>query len=402
MKRLILAAALVAATALSANAVNLTMIQNLDLSTTLTNATANPTQYIGTNLSSLTWDGSTAYIGGANNTSGALSVGIARVSGVLSATQTYSNAFGTVSVPTTRRITSLVTNATGTQLFASLDANVGSADALRAFDTSSLPTQQWRIGDATAANDSTRRIYGAAIDPGFNGTGASAGTVAALNLGNGGRAAFNTSTGRYVTSGPNTYNFSTGMFLGSATTWRDLQFDTNGDVFARQQTNLIYGQRSGDNSFVSTPVANVATDNNGNLLPTVNNIDYQNLAIATNSPQGKFVFMNYRASTAAGQSFANVIRAFDVSQAASGTFTPEAITLSLGGFAAPANGIGAYDFSYAAINNTLAVTDFSNNRLYVFQVTAAPAVVPEAGTLPLLVLGGLTATGLIVRRRRNG
>jgi hypothetical protein len=73
------------------------------------------------------------------------------------------------------------------------------------------------------------------------------------------------------------------------------------------------------------------------------------------------VFWNNRTVTSAGQAFTDAIKC---NRADDGTD----LVINWGAFVAP-SGIGAYDFSYDNASSTMAICDFANRVVHVFQVT---------------------------------
>ena len=375
---LVCAAALAAASPSQAQ-VRLSLLTSVDTSATASSANAS---YIGNNASAVAWDGVNAYLGGYTASTG--NVGLVQISNVLT-TASIGNAFGQVSAPGSRGITGLaVSNGT---LAASLDTGGGSGDSVRAFNTSDN-SLRWRIG--TSAGDSSRRgIAGISFDPGFNGSSPSAGNIAFLTVGSGRRALLDVNTGAFI------YTFANGMVINEnpvSTTWRDSAFDpTTGDLYTRESNRLTKATRSGDNN---SPAVNGGQSQVLTAFSGVNgSVDNDNLAFL-NTGFGNFLIANDRNAPAASPSFFDRVKILDTNGVVQtvdyGTFNPN-------------NGIGAYDFSFDALTSTLAVSDFSNRRLYVFQVaSAAPAAgAPEPGSLWLMG-SGLSAAAVLVRRKRKG
>lgn len=303
---------------------------------------------IGNNPSAVAWNGIDAWIGGYNTTLAAADTGIAKVSNVLTA-PTFGTVFGTFSTNSNRGMTALTVS--GTSLFASLDNGAGNANTVRAFNTGT-ESLIWRVGDNGGAGNTTLRGQGVAIDPGFSGSAPSAGNLSFLSLGGGRRITLNAATGAYIYSqsgGP----APNGLILSaSSTTWRDLEFDpSNGDMYARESNRVFKATRTGDNAI--TGYAQIGTQ------ATATTVDNERLAFITSPAFGKFIIYNDRTAVSGGQVFANVIKAIDTA----GT----ALTINLGTFA-PSTGVGAYDFSFDSGTQTLAVTDFTNRRLYILGV----------------------------------
>lgn len=325
---------------------------------------------IGTNPSAVVWNGTDAWVAGYNSSGAAANTGIIRVSNVLSS-PSFGTRFGALSTPNSRGITGLALQ--GDRLAVSLDTGAGSGDSVRQFSTTS-ESLNWRIGDATAGNDSTRRGNGVAFDPGFNGAGPNQG-VAYMSIGSGRRHLLNTTTGQYI-NGQNAgaiVNFAT-----VSTTWRDMAYDpATGDLYTREANRIGRAVRNGDNSYAggSTLIGGLAT---------AIAIDTQNIAFVNSGTAGNLLIVNNRTVATGGQAFTSVVQGFTTT----GTAVPLQFLLNGSAWSAPA-GNGAYDFSFDAATNSLAVVDFANRSLYVFQI-------PTPGAAALLGLGSLVA----FRRRR--
>jgi hypothetical protein len=355
--------------------INLSLLANVDLTPT---ASTTSGFFIGNNPSAVAWDGSSAWIGGFG-----ANTALIKVSSVLT-TPTFGTPFGSVAT-TTNGFTGL--DIKGGRLAAAWDLGANSADSIRLYDVSATnPSLLWRIGDATAANDSGRRgSSGVAFDPGFNGDSGGQG-VAFLGFGSGRRALLNEANGTYA------FNFSTGMIINinpTNTFWRDIDFDPDtGDVYMRVSNTVAKATRTGNNPSTALTTAILSNFTTQGTAAT-NTINNQNLAFVNAAGQ-KFIIANDRSATGAGQSLLSVVRAFGLDG------TP--LALNFGSFA-PATGNGAYDFSYDIETQTLAMTDFANRRLYVFGFNQPVAnVAPEPGTLSLLFVGGV---GFIAARRRR-
>ena len=224
--------------------VSLSLLADVDISNF--SALATDPNYIGSNPSALAWDGSTAWIGGYNASGVVGTTAINTVSNVLTTPTLGTTAFGILATTNnTRGITGLALQ--GTNLGVGLDNGGGSGDSVRLFNTTTS-TQTWRIGDATAGNDSTRRGNGVAFDPGFNGAGTNQG-LAYLSIGSGRRHLLNTASGVYI-NGQNAGGIIN--FAPTSTTWRDLAFDpVTGDMYTRESNRIGKAIRNGDNTFTS-------------------------------------------------------------------------------------------------------------------------------------------------------
>jgi hypothetical protein len=297
---------------------------------------------------------------------------IVGVSNVLTA-PTLGAAFGAFSTNNNRGITGLALQ--GTNLGVGLDNGAGNVNSVRMFNAGS-GTLTWSTGGTIP--DATRRGNGVAFDPGFNGAGTNQG-LAYMSIGSGRRHLLNTGTGIYI-NGQNAgaiVNFSP-----VSTTWRDLAFDpATGDLYTRESNRIGKAVRNGNNTFTS------ATSTAIGGLTTATGVDNQNIAFANTTLYGNLLFANNRTGVGAGQSLSSVVRAFDTNGNAQ-TITFENFT--------PGTGNGAYDFSFDAGTQTLAMTDFSNRRLYIFAMGSAA---PEPSTLALLALAPLGA--LLLRRKRH-
>lgn len=263
----------------------------------------------------------------------------------------------------------------GNNLLVSSDTGAGSGDAVRMFNASS-ESLTWRIGDASAGNDSTRRGNGAAFDPGYIAGGSPISAAAYLAIGSGRRHRLNTASGIYL-NGQNVgavINFPT-----TSTTWRDLDFDpATGDLYTRESNRVGKHTRTGDNAFSPNAILVALTQ--------TSIVDSENIAFMDVSGSGNFLVFNDRSSAAVGQVFTSVIKMSDTAG------TTETISWNFGAFGTPANGAGNYDFSWDAASGDLAVLDSNNRRLYIFAV-------PEPSAISLGALGSLLVAAWAARRR---
>lgn len=322
---------------------------------------------LGSSAAAVAWNGSDLYVAGFDNFSGSTSTGILRISNALGAVQTTTS-FGVSTTVDGRGYSGLALR--GNQLVAAYDNGSNAPNGIAAYDTGTLSVQ-WQV--------TTRGGSGVAYDPGFNGGAGGAG-VAWTTFGSGRRALQDAATGAslFTTSNGMIINL-TGTTFDGGTTWRDLDFSANGDLFARRSNGILKTTRTGDNSgTVSTLVA--PQTGGAGFPPPVNatNINGQNLDVIEGSAAGSFVIYNDRPTGSSTQDLTSVIRAIGLD----GTSQSVSIT-GLSGFNL---GNGYYDFSYDLGTNTLAVSDFANNQVYIFRVVPAPAVGMVAG-LGVLVGG---------------
>lgn len=365
MKGSLISCAIIAGLAGSAHSavISMTLLQTIDTSST---SNAQNTNYVGSNVSSVAWNGTDLFVAGYNASGATANTGIAKLSNALGASS-WSSTFGAVSTNNSRGFTGIAIR--GNTLAAGWDNGAGSVNSVRAFDATAL-TQTWATGGATP--DATRRASGGAnFDPGFNGSGTNIG-VSYITTGSGRRHVMNESTGNYI-NGQNAGGIMT--FAGATSNWRGHAFDTaTGDLYTRESNRVGKAIRSGDNTFAGATSASIYQST------TATAVDNQNIAFASTSAYGNLLFFNDRATATVGQSFSSVIKCIDTAGVVH--------TLDLGTFSA-ANGNGAYSFSFDAASQTLAISDFANRSVYIFAV-------PTPGTLGLAMAGGLLAA----RRRR--
>lgn len=372
MKTVSLSIVALAGIAASASAIDLTHLKTIDISSFSASSTA--ANYIGSNPSAIAWDGTDLYVGGYNSAGATAPTAINKISAALNVHSLGANAFGSFNTANSRGISSLAVK--NGKLGASLDNGAGNANSARLFDVAGAPSQLWSVGAPTSGTgDSSRRGMAMDFDPGFNGGGTNQG-VAYLAVGSGRRHLLDAATGLYI-NGQNAGAIIN--FNPASTTWRDMAFDpTTGDLYTRESNRVGKAVRSGDNSFTTVSGGQSVAIVTG---PVASAVDNQNLAFINSPTQGNFLMYNDRSTAAAGQAFSSVVKAVDLNGAA--------LALNfIGGFSA-VNGNGAYDFSFNAASNTLAISDFANRKVYFFGV-------PTPGSLGVLGLAGLVAT----RRRR--
>jgi hypothetical protein len=306
-------------------------LATINLDATANNA--NP-QFIGSNPSAVAWENGDLIVAGFNGTGGTTNTGIVRVSNVFT-TPSIGPAFGVTSTASTRGFSGIA--AEGGQVAAAWDAGSNSTNAWRLFNSDG--SLAW------ASTESNRGMSGIDFDPGFGGVDFG---VSALAQGSGRRRLINTSTGVFI------YTSSTGAIINfptAVTGWRDHAYDpATGDLYTRVNNDVSKHTRTGGNTF--TPNVRIVDVTDAAAVAG------QNLEFL-NTGAGNFLIYNDRPSTGT-QPLTSAVKIVDTNGVAQ--------VYNLGpGFSA-ANSGGYYDFSWDAANARLALLDFGNRRVYVFEL----------------------------------
>ncbi|MEY2745838.1 MAG: hypothetical protein RL112_880, partial [Planctomycetota bacterium] len=318
------------------------LLNTVDL--TSTSVATNP-QFIGTAPSAVAWENGDLIVAGFNAGATAAPTAITRVSNVLTASPTFGTAFGAIAATPSQRG------------YSGLASDAGKIAASHDFGSNQLSA--WRLynADGTLAwstTESNRGMGGTDFNPGFGGVDSG---VSFLAQGSGRLRLVNTATGAF------TYTSATGAIVtitpGTATGWRDMVFDpATGDLYTRMNNDVGKHVRSGGNAFSSSTRLVDLTDA---TAIAGQNIEFLNTA------GGNFVLYNDRTSSATGQTFASRIKMATTSGASvAPVFGPTPCF-------SPANATGYYDFSWDAANGRLAVLDFFNRRVYVFEYCSGDA-----------------------------
>lgn len=331
-----------------------------------TSNVANP-EYIGSNPAAVAWDGMDLYVAGFNNSGAASGVSIVKITDALN-TQVFGTPFGGINTPSLRGYSGL--DVVGAVLAAAYDDGGANANGITAFDLNGNPLWQ----------KSARGGSGVGFDPGFPGGNPAQGMGTGwTTFGSGRRALQDSATGSDIWTTAN----GAIVLTSEGTFWRDMDYDdATGDIYLREGNNVIRGTRTGDNGF-SMSILFDPTD--------ADFVNGQNVAFVSNG-LGSIVIYNDRGATNSGQNFATVIQAMRPDG------TPEA--LDFGAFA-PLTGNGYYDFSWDAATETLAVLDFANRNVHLFQlVTLNPWYAYGAGCpgtnglVPALYMSGDATPGV--------
>lgn len=330
-------------------------------------ADPNNAGFYGSNPSAVAWSGNKLYVAGFNGAT-APSVGITEITNI-GATGLVSGTLGTsfanFGAPGSRGYSGLDILDDGSLLSAAYDDGAADPNGISAYNTA---------GNSKVWSKSARAGSGVGFDPGFNGDPNGAGT-GWTTFGSGRRALQDNGTGADI------FTTGNGMIIngaGTGTFWRDMEFESNGDIWLREGNNVITATRTGNNS-VNT--ATLVVDE-----PEADFTNIQNIAYMEGALGGDFVIYNDRTGSGPGQVFTDVIKAIQPDG------TPEPIALNL--LAPVGTGAGAYDFSWSNNASTLAIVDFSNRNVHIFEVVPEPHAA-------LLLIAGTTGLVSLGRRRRS-
>jgi len=336
-------------------------------------------QGLGTNINGVAWNGTDLYVNGFRNTGTGTNSGILRVNTPLSTGTSSTAAFGSLATVPSRGYTGL--DIDGDTLVATWDNGSNSGNSLQAFNLTAGNSLRWNAG--TSLGTSQRGFAGPSFNPGINATGGLGSGVSFVFQSTGSERVLNTSTGA-ANASPS--GFLNGSLAGvpetnGQTAFRDLDFNpATGDAFLRINNNVVKAVRTGAGQY-----------NGGNLSPMIvdladSNQTATNIQFLDTAAFGNVILFNDRASTANGQIFGNVMRACDVNGVAQ---TLTFLNSAGGAFAPFGTGNAGYDYSFNSATQTLAISDFANSQVYIFQI-------PTPAGAALLGLGGLMAA----RRRR--
>jgi hypothetical protein len=330
-------------------------------------ATAGSTSEIGSNPAAVAWNGTDAIIAGYNGGTTARDVALVKVSSVLTA-PVIGDKFGVrAATPAGRGYLSLDVRS-NTDIASSYDSGTLSSSALAVHNYDG--TQRWSVAPGA------RPPAGAAFD-------ALTGRLTFIWQGTNLLRNYNVTDG--TATGTNDPGFAS--LALPATNYRDLDYDAaTGNIWARNNNDVLRGNRTGATTWSSPTLAVNLTDANN----VGENIAY--LHGLQGNAGGAFAIYNDRPTAATGQLFETVVRGVRNSDLGA-----ESLSFLAGDGSAPVaflSGVGLYDFGWDEGTQTLAVVDYFNRELFVFGTTAV--VVPEpAAIAPLAGFAVLT-----LRRRR--
>ena len=357
-------------------------------------------QFIGANPSTIAWNGSAVYVAGINASGSTSRTAITGITNPLAApglgvVPTFTAAFGTRSnTANGRGFTGLA--ASGTVLASAWDNGTttpATTDGLQALNTIDG-------GILWTGSLSGRQMGGAAFDPGYVVSGVSQGGAGVTGLvhSSGRRPILDVATGTTVYG--LTGSAVPGMVINTApanTEWRDVDFDpATGDIYSRNANNVAYGIRTGTNALSGNAQQFLVNNANNGVGMAGQNLAFMGGVV---DPAGSFagnaVIWNSRpvGTTEGSTAFTTANQVV----ATTGATVPVTWNLLFG--STPANGNGWYDFGYDRTTKTLAVMDFQNRTVSLFDLdvnvqtvsggTATPAT-PLTGLVPVAKKGAGT------------
>jgi autotransporter-associated beta strand protein len=382
-------AALAAAAGGPALAQSLSVYERVRLNIASTANGGNP-QFIGANPSTIAWTGSAVYVAGVNASGSTSRTAITGITNPLATpglgvVPAFTPAFGTRSATLNGRgFTGLAVS--GTVLAAAWDNGTttpATTDGMQALSTVDGSV----IWTGTLAG---RQMGGAAFDPGYVVGGVSQGGsgITGLVFNSGRRPTFDPATGATVYG--LTGSALPGMVINTSPTnteWRDVDFDpATGDIYTRNSNNVASGVRTGTNA-ISGNVQQFLVNNSNNGAGMAG----QSLAFMGGvvDPAGSFagnaVIWNSRpvGTTEGSTSFTTANQVV----ATTGATVPVNWNVLFG--STPAKGNGWYDFGYDLTTKTLAVMDFQNRTVSIFDLDVNVQTVSGGTATPTTSLTGL-------------
>jgi hypothetical protein len=316
----------------------------------------------GDNLTSVAWDGTNLYAATYTNTQ--QDVAITAADNALT-TPTFRQ-FGNVPVTAFRGYGGLAINSQG-QLAATVCSD-GAASGANAMIFNAATGAMIASGpaDATTNGGGGGPRTGPAWDP-------IKGGMVFTSFGSGRYRQIDTGGNALWTDGAGLFNFDGNW----GTAWQDTDIDSAGNVYSREGQQIIKFTRTGADTF-QTPfdISMILTGFEFGPADGDNNIG-ENLEVIEDF---NALIWNDRAFTTSDQLAEDVIRAVDL----------DGNPMNINFINTPSDFLNnaLFDFSYDAASQTLAVSEFSSNRVYLFNVTPEPT--------SLLLLG---LAGMLVRRR---
>ncbi len=373
----------------TAMAQSLSVYERVRLNIASTANGGNP-QFIGANPSTIAWTGSTVYVAGVNASGSTSRTAITGITNPLATpglgvVPTFTAAFGTRSnTANGRGFTGLAVS--GTVLASAWDNGTttpATTDGMQALSTVTG-------GVIWTGSLSGRQMGGAAFDPGYVVSGVSQGGagVTGLVYSSGRRPILDVATGTTVYG--LTGSAVPGMVINTApanTEWRDVDFDpATGDIYSRNANNVAYGIRTGTNAISGNAQQFLVNNANNGVGMAGQNLAFMSgLVDPAGSFAGNAVIWNSRpvGTTEGSTAFTTANQVV----ATTGATVPVTWNLLFG--STPAKGNGWYDFGYDRTTKTLAVMDFQNRTVSIFDLNVDVQTVSSGTATPTSSLTGL-------------